>query len=287
LGLAVGGLGLLLAVACDDRAVRVGHYRSPRPHFGEPVAISELNVPEGRDEDVSLTADELEIFFMSERAGGRDLWTATRPSLDAAWSAPTAVTELNTVHSEGTPAISGDGLRLWYYEGRDPEGLWYAERASRSAPWGVGAPVPELESTTRIFGPSLDSTETLMALAQFGEGTDFWDLALSERPFSSGVWGSPLPLQELNSPARDLDPFLYDGGLQLLFSSDRQGAGDLFWSGRESLGQPFSEPEPIEELNWPDTNEEDPHLSTDGRRLYFASTRSGVSDLFEVELLDE
>ncbi|WP_437310627.1 hypothetical protein [Sorangium sp. So ce388] len=44
--------------------------------------------------------------------------------------------KLNSADDEDTPAISNDGLRLWFFRGGERQtGIWMAERASRGDPW--------------------------------------------------------------------------------------------------------------------------------------------------------
>jgi len=246
--------------------------------------VTGLNDPLANDEDPTLTADGLDLCFMSDRSGNKDLWCSRRASLSAAWDAPTAATELNTTHSEATPALSQDGLRMWFYTARDPAGIWLTTRSSRADAWGAPAPVAELESTSLVFGPALDPAELRMALAILDGTTQSWDLFLTQRDSPTSPWAAPVTLPELNTESRDFDPFLYpdQGGWSLLFSSDRSGGGDLFWAHRVGNDAPFSAPEPLTELNDATANETDPVLSTDGQWMLYASNLAGSSDLYEV-----
>src|SRR5690606_6861790 len=67
---------------------------TPLGPFGTPVLV-DLG---GQAEDPTLTADLLELYFSSSRAGGsgsEDLWFVTRASSSTAWSAPMPVPGLN------------------------------------------------------------------------------------------------------------------------------------------------------------------------------------------------
>src|SRR3954466_16353067 len=48
------------------------------PRFSAPTLVASLSDPDAIDEDPTLTADVLELYFMSTRAGNRDIWTARR-----------------------------------------------------------------------------------------------------------------------------------------------------------------------------------------------------------------
>src|SRR5690606_7113243 len=58
------------------------------PHFAAPVSVAELNDPEAKEQDPTLTSDHLEIFFFSDREGNADIWASTRADEDAQWKPP-------------------------------------------------------------------------------------------------------------------------------------------------------------------------------------------------------
>lgn len=99
-----------------------------------PTNVSELNTTL-RDEGMTLSRDGLSIIFASNRAGGAgnvDLWLALRTSLDAPFSEPVNLTEVNTGDDEVDPHLSNDGHELFFSSNRDGEQLLY--RAWRDCP---------------------------------------------------------------------------------------------------------------------------------------------------------
>ncbi len=79
--------------------------------------------------------------------------------------------------------------------------------------------------------------------------------------------------------------FLTDNGLELYFSSTRDGDhadSDLYVAHRTATDANFGEPEPPVDLNdpWDRSEERMPWLSPDGQQLYFASDRSGQYALY-------
>lgn len=101
--------------------------------FDTPVPFEELN-SNTIDEDATLTADLLEVFF----ARNGDLWTATRESVDSAWSSPVQATELNTSNHELRPSISSDGLTIYFVRsGTGAYHIYYATRVSRGSEWST------------------------------------------------------------------------------------------------------------------------------------------------------
>ena len=70
----------------------------------------------------------------------------------------------------------------------------------------------------------------------------------------------------------------------VFFTSSRSGAGDIFWSVRQSTTEPFPAPVPLVDLNSP-AYDSDPSLSQDLTYILFDSQRSGVSDIYEAHSL--
>jgi len=107
--------------------------------FGAPVNVSELNSVADDSRPV-VRSDGLEFFFTSQRVGSvpqgltpsSDLWTSTRSSTSQSWSAPFNLSPLNTSATEAAPALSADGLTLFFHSNR-PGGqggldLWVTTR---------------------------------------------------------------------------------------------------------------------------------------------------------------
>lgn len=84
----------------------------------------------------------------------------------------------------------------------------------------------------------------------------------------------PRRVEELSDPgARDTDPTLRADLCELFFMSDRLGSKDLWTSRRAAPDEPWGEPEPVESIN-SDVVDENPHVSTDGLRLWFYTDRN-------------
>lgn len=253
------------------------------PRFSAPSSIVELNDPEAKDQDPTVTEDQLEIFFFSDRNGEPDIWRSTRDAVNAPWEPPQQVAELNSVDVEQNPAISRDGLRIWYYSRRDPAGVYFAERPTRSEPFAepealtISAP----GSDGLVIAPSVDASELRMAVS-IGEATsrDIYEMV---RPSLSGSWGEAVLVSGANSDNSESTPFLIEDGSELLFHSGRTGAGDLFWAYREAPGLAFTHVEPLSDVNDPAAFESHPHLTADRRWLYFGSDRGGNTDIYVAE----
>ena len=280
-------LGTIISDAGADAAP------PPPLRFMPPTLVAALSNPDAIDEDPTFTGDLLELFFMSTRAGDRDIWTTRRATAADPWQPPTRVDELDSVDSDWAPAVSLDGLRVWFASDRGtvPRGqIWRATRASRTAPWDPPAPVAELASGSADFAPAVDATETTMYLssdrANAGAtvgGADF-DIYASTRTGLGAPWGWPAPVAGIASDDDEYDPFVAQGGLVVFFTSMRSGMGDIYWSSRRSLAEPFAAPSPVDDLN-SNAYDSDTTLSPDLGTLMFSSTRSGNAEIYEATAL--
>jgi hypothetical protein len=263
------------------------------PRFSAPVLVTALSDPDAIDEDPTFTADALELYFMSTRAGGRDIWTARRVTAADSWQAPARVAELDSGDSDWAPAVSLDGLRIWFASDRGSVGrgqIWQATRASRASAWNPPAPVAELASGSVDFAPAVDATETTMYMSSdrasaggTGGGAHF-DLYASTRAGSGAAWGAPSAIPGVNSAEDEYDPFVAQGGLVVFFTSMRSGMGDIYWSSRRSLAEPFAPPIALGDLV-SSAYDSDATLSADLGTVMFSSTRSGNAELYEAAAL--
>lgn len=86
--------------------------------FGAATPIAELNDAGANDIQPNVRKDGREIVFSSNRAGGlggQDIWSATRASVEAPWSAPVNLgPNVNTGLGESRPALSRDAQQLLF-----------------------------------------------------------------------------------------------------------------------------------------------------------------------------
>jgi hypothetical protein len=286
-------LGMAANAGCGRRGELLGTISSSNdgavpqpPRFAAPVLVASLADPDAIDEDPTFTGDLLELYFMSTRSGTRDIWVSRRGSAETAWGSPTLVAELSSSGSDWAPAVSLDGLTIWFATDRGAaEGhIWRARRASRLDPWGTLEAIAELASGSVDFAPAVDATETILFFASNRPGGAAYDIYLSTRATPSVPWAPPALVPGINSDSDELDPFVAQGGLVVFFTSMRSGQGDLYWSARPSTSAPFQVPTPIADLNSP-LYDSDTTLSPDLTYLMFSSTRSGSADIYEARAI--
>jgi hypothetical protein len=107
----------------------------PRVSVGDAVNTANASMP-------SISADELELYFSSNRPGGygnNDLWMTTRATADGDWGPPVNLGPgVNSQYPDLDPAISPDGLLL-FFDSRDDSNRWgtyVTRRATKNDPWG-------------------------------------------------------------------------------------------------------------------------------------------------------
>jgi Tol biopolymer transport system component len=279
--LALAPLGLLALAACSDGgSVVLGHGAFPDIELGAPTLVAEL-ASAGNVTDPTLTADLLEIYFTAtESDPDGDVWVARRRERDAPFAQPTRIEALSSPASESNPAISLDGLTVWF--GSDRAGgaggmdIWQASRADRDAAWS--API----LLTRLNSPGNDVPRPpglgarFMPLGSDRASPGLYQTYLAQRSDPHAPFESPVLVSELSfSGMGTVDGFLPDDGLTLWFSLWTPPAqSDLHLAFRKSAGQPFADHRALIGINGP-WDDRDPWLSADGRTLYFASNRAG------------
>ena len=114
--------------------------------FGEPVSLQRIIPVLNPANDIvcSCTLDGLEMYIHSGkgRAGGQgnfDVWVLKRGSVDADWGPPENLgPAVNSPSSDTNPAISPDGLTLYFTSSRSGgyggDDLYMTTRATRNAP---------------------------------------------------------------------------------------------------------------------------------------------------------
>lgn len=131
-------------------------------------------------------------------------------------------------------------------------------------------PIQELNSDAIDYAPSISADGRTMIFESNRDGK----YELFESRLENGVWGDPVPLDDINNFGDSTDliggPSLsFDGNYLFFFASFREGFGreDIYYSIREGDGwsQPINIGEPINSVGY----EGFPSISADGNTLYF------------------
>jgi Tol biopolymer transport system component len=145
------------------------------PTLINPRNLSSLNTA-AHESGAELTADELTIYFSSNRTGRAGIYVAQRASKDEPFGEPVALDPLNTVdNNEGAPSISTDGLTIYFYRSYGPlfvdADIYVATRTSVSLPFNEPVQIPTLQNKTGYFSfPEINpaGTELLFRWHPYG-----------------------------------------------------------------------------------------------------------------------
>jgi Tol biopolymer transport system component len=111
-------------------------------NWSPPVNLGSTVNSSSADFSPDISADGLELYFGSNRpggSGGYDIWVTRRTTIDDNWSSPVNLgSKINRSSAEGCPAISDDGLELYFWSDRSGGyNIWVAKRATTQDNWGT------------------------------------------------------------------------------------------------------------------------------------------------------
>lgn len=277
-GARAAALSLCLASAsCGDEVLTLG-VGAPVPEFADAGRRPDrLNTESFEESDATLTADLLEVFFISDREGTRDVWHAERSSRTEPFGDPLLLDAASSDAEEASPAISGDGLTLWFASTRAPGlggmDVWCIRRGARGQAWDPPENVEPLNGPADELPRPPAGGGLVLPLASDRGGAGH-QAFFAQRPSVELPFGPPEPLQALFALDGDVeDPFLSEDGRLLFFTlAAPSGERDLLLAWRAAPDDPFRDPIALDELNSPG-DERDPFLSADQIRFFFSSAR--------------
>ncbi len=282
--------GLFLANCSRVESIQLGRESPPFGPFGAPHPLSELGVPV---QNPTLTGDLLEIYFTSNRTGSigkNDTWVAKRTHVDEPFGTPELAPTVNSSSEESSPAISPDGLTLWFGSNRaggmGGMDIWVSTRPDRSSPWSEPKSATELNTPGYELPRPVGNHELQMPISSFETGNNY-QLRLTTRASVEGTWGSPVTISELADAAVNRgDGFLSDDGATLLFNSEPPDSttNEILRTWRLGSKDAFATAVPVGNGLTGNTLTRDPWLSADGARFFFSSDRSGDWMAYEADL---
>ena len=210
------------------------------------------------------------------------------------WSVPVNLGPvINSTFGEQGPAVSKDGLSLYFYSNA-PGGvggfdIYVSQRASVDDPWG--SPVnlgPTVNTTFGEGNPAFSRDGHLMFFQSDRPGglgrADIW-VSWRQHTHDDFGWETPVNLGAgVNSAADDNGPSYFEndefdgeeGAPQLFFASSRPGGlglADIYMSEQMADGS-FGPAVPVTELSSP-MNDSRPSIRHDGLEIFIQSGRIG------------
>jgi hypothetical protein len=206
------------------------------------------------------------------------------------WSTPEHLdAPINTAANEQGPTLSRDGLTLYF--GSDRPGslgfidIWVAKRACLECPWGLPVNVgPVVNSAASESGPSLSLDGHQLFFTKTEPGTPgSQDIYVSRRadPNDDAGWESPVLLGPgVNTSAFEAGAEYVqsaeDGAANFYFNrTPAGGTADLYTAALTRQGDTRGPAMLVAELSDPIGTDQGPSIRSDGREIYFFSTRSG------------
>jgi Tol biopolymer transport system component len=250
------------ADAAPDAPVMLGAWGAPSAIPGASTSAAE--------DDCTLSSDKLELYFKRNDSGTNNLYVMTRASTTAAWSAPVALTALNTSSQEESPRLSTDDLTLYFGRGGN---IFRTTRTAIGQPWGVPQAVGAVNTGAYEKWLAVCSNGyAIVSRANGSNGQDLYEGTVSG--------GTPTLLTQLNSTSNEQGTFLTSDCLRVYFQSNRDGNHNMYVASRTSLTAAWTNPTKLVDFNTANFHDEDPWISADERVFVFASTRNGNKDLF-------
>lgn len=236
----------------------------------DPVLANDSGLPDEGAEDADSGDGGTETCFAA--------W------LDGTVQLGTAFSVVSEPGQQHTPHVSDDELAIWYVS--DPTGtdfdVYRATRSSRSASFGAGIAVPDLNSADDEYDVSFSADlQSVVVTTNRPGGADLFDIASGLRSDASQPFASLGFSQTtaLNSDDSELDASLSADGLEVFFTRDI--AVEIFVATRPSTSSAFGAPM---QFDLGGANDFFPSISRDDRILLFDSDRNvaGTRELFYV-----
>jgi len=265
--------------------------------YDTPIHLSSLINTPGFEGGPSLSADGLELYFVSDRPGAlggpgdQDIYISRRDSTNDDWGPPERVPPpISSTFFDITPTISRDGLSLYFGSNRPgpfsppwPD-LWVSRRASLNDPWAepenLGSGI-----NTPLFEASISVSDNELVAYFAGVTPDFvFKIFVSKRDSKDEPFG-PRALVDspINFDGHAYGPKLTANGRTMFFSAGidnpfAPGAiNNLYVSERKNQDEPWGDPIYLDTLNCPTCFGGLPTIRADGKEICWMGAR-GDSD---------
>jgi hypothetical protein len=246
--------------------------------FDTPIEVPNVNSAV-YDRDPFLSPDELTLWLSSGRNGtDAAVYKAKRTNLTSTFSMPMIDTDFDSTDDESKLSITSNGLVAVVGSNRgSSQGIdvWETQRTTTGDNW----PALSRSRTGNVNTNGADHDPTISAdgltLYLSPDTQSPQRLVSAKRTTVTGNFAAPVEITELNdASAGTADPSPSPDERIILFASGRTIAGgplegNLWYSTRASKNVAWNAPTAVPDVNM-DLPEGDPHLSTDGCRIYFS-----------------
>jgi Tol biopolymer transport system component len=199
------------------------------------------------------------------------------------FSTPVNLGAVNSNAVDAGPAVSADGLTLFFHSdragGMGSFDLYTSSRATINDAWGAATSLGAGINTgfnDRAAEVSADGLTLYFSSDRNGDQ----DIYMATRSTRLDPWSNITSLSVLNSNTEDAGVTVSADGLTMAFHSNRVNgiSGDLFTSTRTSTSDLWGAPISLGSIVNSSASDVAPSLSADGLSLYFHSSRPGSQD---------
>jgi Tol biopolymer transport system component len=239
-----------------------------------------------------ISADGKKFFIASNRPGTlgmNDIWVSTRANKRQPWGEPVNLgPEINTIYNDFCPTLARDGKTFYFasnrpgYCGTTQNADLYTAKLDRNlkisgvthlgcvvnSGWDEHSPFPlKVRGKLVLFYSSARPADATDAAGDHDLYSSRW---------RHGAFQAGTQLAGINTTANEGQPNVRKDGREIFFWSDRVGtlgAADIYSSTRKKHSNTWSAPQNL----GPNVNsaaaETRPSLSSNGKTLYFGTTR--------------
>jgi Tol biopolymer transport system component len=220
------------ALTLDDIFTATRADRGAR--FSAAVALDSVNTTSA-DGSPSISNDGLTLYFYSTRPlgmGGRDIWSASRPNLQADFGTATLLAAVNGDSDDNLQWLSADELTIVFSSTRSGGGdLYIATRSNRKSAFSAPDSLYGINGATREDRAALSNDGlTIYFVSDRTGGLGDKDIWVATRTSPQGDFGNITNLEVVNSPQRDIDVALSSDEREIFFVSKRSGQFRLYHS---------------------------------------------------------
>jgi hypothetical protein len=198
--------------------------------FGNATKVDALSMMGVIESTPEVAANGQSITF-ARLVGNNDLHISTWDAGNGTWMTPIPLNDLNTGDHEQAASISDDRRMLAMT--RQPlsgsADIMFSTRASPSDPWSLPALQTELNSITHDGSVFLSGNKLTVCFDSQRASLQS-DIFCATRTSSTVPFNPPEPMIGINSSQSDKDPWLSPSGTVMIFWSDRDGTGRLYYS---------------------------------------------------------
>ena len=266
--------------------------------FGEPINLGPMLNSPAMDITPTLTADGLELYFMTQRALELDsIWFTRRATTSDAWGQlePISLPDAST-GQYWEPDISADALSLYLTSNGRPDDryggsdIYVATRITKSDAWSQPVNIgPVVNTSFSEACPDISSDGLTLYFSgdPWDPESDIWITTKQATGRNQeSYWSEPQNLGSvINSSNMDAAPFVTADGLVLLFHSNRPGGYgdyDLWMARRDSRDDEWRIPLNLGPTVNSGNADASPEISPNGSVLFFSSNRPGGSGDFDI-----